>query len=206
MVKRQILKEHGEATRGLHIAVDIIKSNDTNCVLFAYLILKKAEQKLVTIRDEIASQSEFKDLMMCLNSELKEISMEVSKYNLSENLQNWKALVKATGEFHRNYRAFYTMVAFLAGEIPREDLSHVEMQMEVRSKIYWVMMTGYLFIHSQMYHSSVQHFSYNTIHSNIQGDNNVHILGHIGHLFHLFRSNTQHKTWPNLYFVSFLRW
>lgn len=136
MVKRQILKEHGEATRGLHIAVDIIKSNDTNCVLFAYLILKKAEQKLVTIRDEIASQSEFKDLMMCLNSELKEISMEVSKYNLSENLQNWKALVKATGEFHRNYRAFYTMVAFLAGEIPREDLSHVEMQMEVRSKIY----------------------------------------------------------------------
>lgn len=62
--------------------------------------------------------------------------MEVSKYNLSENLQNWKALVKATGEFHRNYRAFYTMVAFLAGEIPREDLSHVEMQMEVRSKIY----------------------------------------------------------------------
>lgn len=68
MIKRQILKEHGEATRGLHIAVDIIKSNDTNCVLFAYLILKKAEQKLVTIRDEIASQSEFKDLMMCLNS------------------------------------------------------------------------------------------------------------------------------------------
>ena len=136
MLKRQILKEHGEATRGLHIAVDIIKSNDTNCVLFAYLILKKAEQKLVAIRDEIASQSEFKDLMMCLNSELKEVSMELNKYNLSENIQNWKALVKATGEFHRNYRAFYTMVAFLAGEIPREDLSHVEMQMEVRSKIY----------------------------------------------------------------------
>lgn len=136
MLKKQILKEHGEATRGLHIAVDIIKSNDTNCVLFAYLILKKAEQKLVAIRDEIASQSEFKDLMMCLNSELKEVSMELGKYNLNENIQNWKALVKATGEFHRNYRAFYTMVAFLAGEIPREDLSHVEMQMEVRSKIY----------------------------------------------------------------------
>lgn len=41
-IKRTILKEHGEATRGLHIAVDIIKSNDTNGVLFAYLILKKA--------------------------------------------------------------------------------------------------------------------------------------------------------------------
>lgn len=89
------------------------------------MILKKAEQKLVAIRDEIASQSEYKELMMCLNSELKEISQELNKYNLSENPQNWKALVKATGEFHRNYRAFYTMVAFLSGEIPREDLSHV---------------------------------------------------------------------------------
>jgi len=29
------------------------------------------------------------------------------------------------------------MVVFLAGETPREDLSHVEMQLEVRSKIYW---------------------------------------------------------------------
>jgi hypothetical protein len=37
--------------------VDLIKSNDTNGVLFSYLILKKAEQKLVAIRDEIASQS-----------------------------------------------------------------------------------------------------------------------------------------------------
>ena len=54
-LKRVILKEHNEATRGLHIAVDLIKSNDTNAVLFAYLILKKAEQKLVTIRDEAAN-------------------------------------------------------------------------------------------------------------------------------------------------------
>jgi hypothetical protein len=50
-LKRVILKEHGEATRGFHIAVDLIKSNDNNGVLFAYLILKKAEQKLVSIRD-----------------------------------------------------------------------------------------------------------------------------------------------------------
>jgi hypothetical protein len=55
--------------------------------------------------------------------------VELSKYNLNENPQNWKALVKATGEFHRNYRAFYMMVVFLAGEIPRDDLSHVEMQL-----------------------------------------------------------------------------
>lgn len=50
-LKKIILKEHGEATRGLHVAVDIIKSNDTNSSLFAFLILKKAEQKLVSIRD-----------------------------------------------------------------------------------------------------------------------------------------------------------
>jgi hypothetical protein len=135
-VKRAILKEHGEATRGLHIAVDIIKSNDTNGVLFAFLILKRAEQKLVAIRDEIANNSEYKELMMCLNSELKEISSELTKYNINENPQNWKALVKATGEFHRNYRAFYAMVSFLNGEVPRDDLSHVEMQLEVRSKLY----------------------------------------------------------------------
>ena len=73
---------------------------------------------------------------MCFNSELKEINVELSKYNISENAQNWKALVKATGEFHRNYRAFYMMVVFLAGEIPRDDLSHVEMQLEVRTKLY----------------------------------------------------------------------
>lgn len=114
-IKKVILREHGEATRGLHIAVEVIKSNDTNSVLFAYLILKRAEQKLVSIRDEIASQPEYKELMMCLNSELKEITMEVNKYNISENPLNWKALIKATGEFHRNYRAFYTMVIFLAG-------------------------------------------------------------------------------------------
>ncbi|CAM5999461.1 unnamed protein product [Sphagnum balticum] len=82
-LKRLILKEHGEATRGLHIAVDLIKSNDTNSVLFAYLILRKAEQKLVGIRDEIGSIPETKDLVICFNSELKEISIELSKYNLN---------------------------------------------------------------------------------------------------------------------------
>jgi hypothetical protein len=29
------------------------------------------------------------------------------------------------------------MVAFLAGEVPKEDLTHVEMQMDIRSKINW---------------------------------------------------------------------
>jgi len=50
-LKKTILREHGETTRGLHVAVDILKSGDTNGALFAFLILKKAEQKLVTIRD-----------------------------------------------------------------------------------------------------------------------------------------------------------
>jgi hypothetical protein len=109
--------------------VDLIKSNDTNSVLFAYLILKKAESKLVAIRDEVANAPEYKELVACFNSELKEINQELGRYNLNENLQNWKALVKATGEFHRNFRAFYMLVVFLAGEIPRDDLSHVEMQM-----------------------------------------------------------------------------
>ena len=88
------------------------------------------------IRDEVASAQEFRELLVCLNSELKEISQELAKYNLNESLQNWKALVKATGEFHRNFRAFYMMVVFLSGEIPRDDLSHVEMQTEVRNKLY----------------------------------------------------------------------
>lgn len=90
----------------------------------------------MTVRDEVANQAEFKELVMCLNSELKEINVELGKYNINENPQNWRALVKATGEFHRNYRAFYMMVVFLGGEIPREDLSHVEMQLEVRGKLY----------------------------------------------------------------------
>lgn len=55
---------------------------------------------------------------------------------MTESIANWKGLVKATGEFHRNFRAFYMMVVYLAGEVPREDLSHVEMQMEVRNKLY----------------------------------------------------------------------
>lgn len=63
-----------------------------------------------------------KELVVCFNSELKEISMELVKYGLSESLQNWKALVKSTGEFHRNFRAFYMMVVYLAGDVPREDL------------------------------------------------------------------------------------
>ena len=95
--KKTILKEHGETTRGLHVAVDIIKSNDTNSTLFAFLILKKAEQKLVAIRDEVANQPEYKELMMCLNSELKEITTELGKYSITENPQNWKSLIKATG-------------------------------------------------------------------------------------------------------------
>lgn len=57
--------------------------------------------------------------MVTLNAELKEISIEVGKYNLSENLANWKALIKSTGEFHRNFRSFYMMVAYLAGEVPK---------------------------------------------------------------------------------------
>lgn len=98
-------------------------------MLFAYLLIRKSEQKLISIRDEVANQPELKELLMCFNSELKDINGELTKYNINENVQNWKNLVKATGEFHRNYRAFYMMVIFLAGEIPREDLSHVEMQL-----------------------------------------------------------------------------
>ena len=63
----------------------------------------------------MANVAEFSELVGLFNSELKEISMEISKYGMSENLQNWKALVKATGEFHRNFRAFYMMVAYLSG-------------------------------------------------------------------------------------------
>lgn len=96
-LKRQILKEHGEATRGFHIAVDLIKSNDTNSALFAYLILRRAEQRLVAIRDEVVNSPDYKELVACFNAELKEISLELSKYNINENLQNWRALVKATG-------------------------------------------------------------------------------------------------------------
>ena len=79
---------------------------------------------------------EFKELVVCLNSELKQISTQLSKYSINENVQNWKSLVKATGEFHRNFRAFYMMIVYLSGQIPRDDLSHVEMQMEVRNKLY----------------------------------------------------------------------
>ena len=81
--KRIILKQHAEATRGFHIAVDLIKANDNNAVLFAYLILKKAEQKLAAIRDEIANSPEYKEIVVCFNSELKEIIQQLSKYNLS---------------------------------------------------------------------------------------------------------------------------
>lgn len=53
--KRQILREHSEVTRGFQVAVDLIKSNDNNAVLFAYLILKKAEVRLVGLRDDVAN-------------------------------------------------------------------------------------------------------------------------------------------------------
>lgn len=71
------------------------------------------------MRDEIGNFAEFRDIMMSLNSELKEISIEVAKYNMSESLVNWKPLIKSTGEFHRNFRSFYMMVAYLAGEVPK---------------------------------------------------------------------------------------
>ena len=107
----------------MHLAVDLIKSTDINCVLFAFLILKKAEEKLISLRDEAINIYEYKELAGCLNSELKEISVELAKYSMNENLTNWKTLVRATGEFHRNFRAFYMMVAYLANEVPRDDLS-----------------------------------------------------------------------------------
>jgi hypothetical protein len=44
---------------------------------------------------------------------------------LNEDLRTWKNLVKATGEFHRNFKAFYHMVLFLSGEAPKEDCSQV---------------------------------------------------------------------------------
>ena len=67
------------------------------------------------MRDEIGNVPEFREVMMTFNSELKEISVELGKYNMNESLANWKALIKSTGEFHRNFRSFYMMVAFLAG-------------------------------------------------------------------------------------------
>ena len=39
----------------MQLSVDLAKSNDNNAVLFAYLILKKAEQRLITMRDEAAN-------------------------------------------------------------------------------------------------------------------------------------------------------
>lgn len=132
---RNAVKEHAEASKAMQIAADLARSNDNNAVLFAYLLLKRAESKLVSVRDELAGVAEMRDLVSCLNGELKDISGELSRYGLSDNPQNWKSLVKATGDFHRNFRAFYMMVAYLSGETPREDLSHVEMQMDVRSKL-----------------------------------------------------------------------
>ena len=88
------------------------------------------------VRDEIGNSPEMREIVSYLNGELKDISSELGKYGLNDNPQNWKALVKATGDFHRNFRAFYMMVAYLSGETPREDLSHVDMQMDVRSKLY----------------------------------------------------------------------
>jgi hypothetical protein len=61
-------------TRGLHVAVDLIKSNDTNAVLFAFLVLRRAEQRLAAIRDEIANNPQFKEVVLCLNYELKDIN------------------------------------------------------------------------------------------------------------------------------------
>lgn len=104
-------------------------------MLFAYLVLKKAEQRLAAVRDEVANNADYRELVLCLNYELKDINQELSKYTLNEDLKNWKALVKATGEFHRNSRAFYMMVLFLSGETSRDDLSIAEMQMEVRSRL-----------------------------------------------------------------------
>jgi hypothetical protein len=77
--------------------VDLIKSNDINSVLFAFLILKKAEQKLIPIRDEVGNVPALQELVISLNTELKEIGSELAKYNINENPQNWKALVKSTG-------------------------------------------------------------------------------------------------------------
>ena len=133
--KKVVLKEHSEVSRGMQLSVDLAKSNDNNAVLFAYLILRKAEQRLIALRDESTNYPDCKEVASLLNGELKDISGEVSKYGLNENLSNWKGLVKATGDFHRNFRAFYMMVCFLSNEVPREDFSHVEMQIEVRNKL-----------------------------------------------------------------------
>lgn len=54
-------------TKGLNVAVDLIKSNDTNAVLFAYLVLKKAEQRLAAVRDEVANNADYRELVLCLN-------------------------------------------------------------------------------------------------------------------------------------------
>jgi hypothetical protein len=72
--KKNVQREHSEVTRGLHTAVDLIKSNDTNSVLFAYLVLKKSEQRLAGIRDDIANNPEYKELVLCLNYELKDLN------------------------------------------------------------------------------------------------------------------------------------
>jgi hypothetical protein len=40
-LKKKILKEHSECNRGINLAVEIVKSNDSSAVLFAYLLLKK---------------------------------------------------------------------------------------------------------------------------------------------------------------------
>ena len=101
------------------MSVDLAKSNDTKAVLFAYLILKKAEQRLVTMRDEATNYQDCRELVNLFNSELRDISTEVVKFGLNDNLNNWKSLVKATGDFHRNFRAFYMMVCFLGNETPR---------------------------------------------------------------------------------------
>ena len=65
--KKLVIKEHSEVTRGLNVAVDLIKSNDTNAVLFAYLVLKKAEQRLAAVRDEVANNADYRELVLCLN-------------------------------------------------------------------------------------------------------------------------------------------
>ena len=53
--------------------MEIIKSNDNSAALFCFLLMKKIEEKLMALRDEVANHNEYRELTASLNNELKEV-------------------------------------------------------------------------------------------------------------------------------------
>jgi hypothetical protein len=127
MKRRNLLEEHSHCLNGIRLAINMLKTEESNCLCYGYLIFQKIEEKLKKISSAITSSDiDVEDISSTINTELKQIEKQLSdlREELTASSIDLGQLVDYKGYLKNRFREnsdhnlklWYEMLQFVKGE------------------------------------------------------------------------------------------